>query len=175
MNEQTQDQGSVRPPTKRQIAEKAIEEICISKGISPHDIGMALSEATQKNVDLIKAERNMYAAEMDRMNMRVQYKELMARELTATKTIDNHQQEIQGIENDIKKTLLGWLNENASPEVKTLLSKIEGEFKLPYDEIKKDVKDSIDLKATQAIKNFIFGFRNASKKGKKELIAEYLK
>jgi hypothetical protein len=135
---------------------------------------MALSEATQKNVDLIKAERNMYAAEMDRMNMRVQYKELMARELTATKTIDNHQQEIQGIENNIKKTLLGWLSVNASPEVKTLLSTVEKEFKLPYNEIKKDVEDSIDLKATQAIKNFIFEFQYANKNSKRQLIAKYL-
>ena len=63
-----------------------------------------MSDKIKEQCNLMKNEANMYRQELDKTKAKVDYKELIARDVTAQRIIDNHNKELMQRQYDITNT-----------------------------------------------------------------------
>ena len=146
MEENKINEQETPPKTNRELALQGIEEICQKYNLKPMHIAEAMSNKLKESTDMLKNEAAMYEQNMKAMTNKVLYKELIAREITANKVIDGHAAEMQDYEKNVIDTILGWIHLNSNEEIEAMMSIMEKELRLPYDEIKRKIDSEITKK-----------------------------
>jgi hypothetical protein len=138
-----------QPMTPYNKAEKALNEACEKYKLTPYHIAKVISDKIKQQSDLLKNEAHLYKNDMDKMKSKVEYKELIARDVMAQRTIDNHNNEMLSRQQSIAKDIVEYHN-----ALKLTEQQMEGVnmvaeiFKLNHDKIKEDLDKKINDKAT---------------------------
>jgi len=159
--------------TPIEIAQKAIEEVCIKYSIKPVHIGMALSEGLQNQTDILRNQTKMYQSEAARTQERVGYKELIAREIKADKEIDNHNKEMGEYVNDFIKTVTESFQLNLTEEQLLFVEPVLKNLSIPLDKIKHQNKELIEIAIEKRLNQNYTNLAHMSKSELKEFLKRY--
>ena len=115
-----------------------------------------MSDKIKEQCNLMKNEANMYRQELDKTKAKVDYKELIARDVTAQRIIDNHNKELMQRQYDIAEGLIKYhLTLNLSEQQLEGVKMVADAFKIPFDKVKQMVEKQINEKAKEINKTEI--------------------
>lgn len=156
-NEETTNK--VETKTELSVDEKALKalnEACANYGLEPYNIAKVMSDKIKEQCNLMKNEANMYRQELDKTKAKVDYKELIARDVTAQRIIDNHNKELMQRQYDIAEGLIKYhLTLNLSEQQLEGVKMVADAFKIPFDKAKQMVEKQINEKAKEINKTEI--------------------
>lgn len=145
-----------------------LEEVCASQNIQMRDIANAMSQSLQRQIRLQEKERDLFKSAQEQHINKVQYKELLAREITAQGIVDKHQSEMKIYQERLINGVNSRLVQLATtPEQKHIADEVAKMFGLDVNLIEKEIEHEIDKRASVRADNMfnsLVANQNKSKK-----------
>lgn len=114
-----------KPYTQNEIVLRMLENLCVEKNIQMRDIANSIAQSLQKQIKLQEKERDLFKSAKDGHLYKVEYKELLAREIKAQQVIDNHKYEMDKYNKQYVEAVVGNLVLTAkTPDQKELAEKV---------------------------------------------------
>lgn len=193
-NAEITGQSDARALSPYEKAEIGLKEICEKYGIREFHIAKMISDEMKKKTDMLKNESLMFQQNKLAMTGKVEWKEMIVREIHADAQIDKHNQEMQQYERNVIDTVVGWLNTNKSEAANEMVQIMCAELGLPYAQIVNKLQDKVnsyayslfqdkmndeitlqEKKIQEEIKQAILRYSKMSKKEQKAYLANLSK
>jgi len=140
-----------KEPTNLEKAQMGLKEIYEKYGIGEYHMALAFSENIEKKIHVKAANNKLIREERENRLGLTEYHELIARDITAMKVIDNHNQEMQQYERNVIDTVVGWLNTNKSEAANEMVQIMCAEIGLPYTQIVNKLNEEINQQVLKQI------------------------
>jgi hypothetical protein len=151
--------GKAFTPNERVIM--LVENLCQDNGIQMRDVANAMSQSLQKQINLQKKELELFTTARNAQVNKVEYKELVAREINAQKTIDNHTSEMRASQKALVEGVLHQLElTSITEEQKAVAKQVSEMFGYKLADLKNANDAEINRKATVFAKEMFEGWKN---------------